>query len=114
MNCIKIGYKIYEIIYKDEVYDDNSNKCYGLTDHNKQEIIIDKTFPLNMQNQALVHEILHAITDKYLLEVNKNEKEIDLLATGIYEMLLEPENIETIKKLFVLGGNANEPKSNIQ
>ena len=52
MNCIKIGYKIYEIIYKDEVYDDNSNKCYGLTDHNKQEIIIDKTFPLNMQNQA--------------------------------------------------------------
>ena len=114
MNCIKIGYKIYEIIYKDEVYDDNSNKCYGLTDNNKQEIIIDKTFPLNIQNQALVHEILHAIADKYLLEVNKNEKEIDLLATGIYEMLLEPENIETIKKLFTLGGNANEPKSNIQ
>mgnify|MGYP005774565333 FL=1 len=113
MDFIQIGYKTYKIIYKEDVYDDNNNKCYGIADHNKQEIIIDNTFSQAIQNQALIHEILHAIADKYLLEVNKNEREIDLLATGIYEMILDPSNIETLKNLLMFGGNKNEWKSSI-
>lgn len=105
MNFIKIGYKVYKIIYQSNVYDDYGNKCYGTTDYNKQEIIIDNTFPENIQQQALIHELLHAIADKMLLEVNKNEKEIDLLATGIYEMLLEQENLHVLHKALLGGMN---------
>lgn len=110
MKLIKIGYKVYAIKYKEgEVYDNRGNACYGIADHNKQEIIIDNTFSKNIKDQALIHEILHTIADKFLLEVNKDEREIDLLATGIYEMLLEPENIETLKKiLFNLEENTDE------
>lgn len=108
MDLLKIGYKTYKIIYKEDVHDDYNNKCYGIADHNKQEIVIDNTFSQDIQNQALIHEILHTIADKYLLEVNKNEREIDLLATGIYEMILDPNNIETLKKLLMLGGSNNE------
>lgn len=108
MDLLKIGYKTYKIIYKEDIYDDHNNKCYGIADHNKQEIVIDNTFSQDIQNQALIHEILHTIADKYLLEVNKNEREIDLLATGIYEMILDSNNIETLKKLLMLGGSNNE------
>lgn len=92
---IKIGYKNYNIKPENEVYDDSRNECFGIISYDEEKIRIATKFSENLQNQALIHELIHAIGDKYQLDINKDEKTVDLLATGIYELILD--NTEQVK-----------------
>lgn len=104
---IKIGYKNYEIHKLTEVFDDKHQELYGEIKYDKEEIRISTKFSDNLQRQALIHEIVHAIADKYQLEMNKDERTVDLLAAGIYELILD--NKEKIIE-FIEGVN-NERQS---
>lgn len=97
---IKIGYKNYNIKLENEVYDDSRNACFGIISYDKETIRIATKFSQNLQNQALIHELVHAIGDKYQLDINKDEKTVDLLAAGIYELILD--NTEQVKS-FIQG-----------
>lgn len=97
---LKIGYKNYTIKTENEVYDDNRQELYGEISYDKETIRLSTKFSRNLQNQALIHELVHAIGDKYQLDINKDEKTVDLLATGIYELILD--NTEQVKN-FIQG-----------
>ena len=93
---IKIGYKNYKIKLENEVYDDSRNECFGLISYDEETIRLATKFSRNLQNQTLIHELVHAIGDKFQLDINKDEKTVDLLAAGIYELILD--NTEQVKE----------------
>ena len=97
---IKIGYKNYKVQLEEKVYDDSRNECFGIINYDEETIKISTKFAQNLQNETLIHELVHAIGDKYQLDINKDEKIVDLLAAGIYELILD--NTEQVKK-FILG-----------
>lgn len=91
---IKVGYKNYNIVHEKEVLDDEKEECFGLIEYDNETIRISDKYPRNMQMQTIVHELVHAVADKYHLEINKSEREIDCMANGIYEIILDnPEKI---------------------
>lgn len=92
---IKVGYKNYTIKAENEVFTDDRSECYGEISYDQETIRIATKFSKNLQNEALIHEIVHAIADKYQLDINKDERTIDLLAAGIYELILD--NTEQVK-----------------
>lgn len=97
---IKIGYKNYNIKLENEVYDDSRQELFGEISYDTETIRLATRFSQNLQNQALIHELIHAIGDKYQLDINKDEKTVDLLAAGIYELILD--NTEQVKN-FIQG-----------
>lgn len=106
---IKIGYKNYNIKLENEVYDDSRNECFGIISYDEEKIRIATKFSQNLQNQALIHELVHAIGDKYQLDINKDEKTVDLLAAGIYELILD--NTEQVKQfIYDIEGIKKEDK----
>lgn len=106
---LKIGYKNYTIKTENEVYDDNRNECFGLISYDEETIRLATKFSRNLQNQALIHELVHAIGDKYQLDINKDEKTVDLLAAGIYELILD--NTEQVKQfIYDIEGMKKEDK----
>jgi hypothetical protein len=98
-NKVKIGYKEYEIVKEPELFNDKRQELLGEVDHNIETIRIASKFKQNIQNQAFIHELLHTIAEKNRLEVNNNEDEIDALATGIYEAILDNPHIFTMKDI---------------
>lgn len=98
-NKVKIGYKEYEIVKETELFNDKRQELLGEADHNIETIRIASKFKQNIQNQAFIHELLHTIAEKNRLEVNNNEDEIDALATGIYEAILDNPHIFTMKDI---------------
>lgn len=106
---LKIGYKNYTIKTENEVYDDNRQELYGEISYDKETIRLSTKFSQNLQNQALIHELVHAIGDKYQLDINKDEKTVDLLAAGIYELILD--NTEQVKQfIYDIEGMKKESK----
>lgn len=98
-NKVKIGYKEYEIVKETELFNNKRQELLGEADHNIETIRIASKFKQNIQNQAFIHELLHTIAEKNRLEVNNNEDEIDVLATGIYEAILDNPHIFTMKDI---------------
>lgn len=54
----------------------------GYTDLNNAKIVISSQYPVNMQHQTLLHEILHAIS--YAYGADLTEQQVDSLAKGLY------------------------------
>lgn len=89
MDKIKVGYKNYELVKEERVFDNNNQELYGEINYDVETIRISKRFSKNLQNQAILHELIHAIADRYQLDINKDERTVDLLAAGIYELILD-------------------------
>lgn len=98
-NKVKIGYKEYEIVKKEEIIE-VAGVYYGTTDYDKDKITIASKYPQSHQNQTFIHELFHCIADKYnLTELNKDEHIIELLAVGLYEAILDNPHIFTMKDI---------------
>jgi len=90
---IKIGYKEYQIIKQPEI-EEVTGTYYGTTKINEERITISTKYSQKIQNQTLIHELLHCIADKYDLPIiNNDEHSIQLLAVGIYEAIIDNPHI---------------------
>ena len=64
----------------------------GVTDYGTNTIFLNKG-ELN-KGQALMHELLHTVCDMWgLAELHDDEKSIDLLASGLYSLLKDNEDL---------------------
>lgn len=97
-NRVKIGYKEYEIIKQSEIIEIKGD-YYGKTETDEEKITIASKFSQKVQNQTFLHELLHCIASKYDLQVNQDEHTIELLATGLYEAILDNPHIFTMKDI---------------
>ena len=90
---IKIGHKEYSVKLVDHEICTGGNTCFGITDCDKQEIILDKNYSQNQVEATFIHEVIHAIDDMYL-NVDLTEKQISMLSKGIYITLLENKELK--------------------
>ena len=96
IKTIKLGYKNYTI-KKPKKISEFSGEYYGTCDNHKTVIRIADKFCKDIKNQCFIHEILHCLCHQFgLLELNKDEHTIDLLAKGIYEAIKDNPNIFTM------------------
>lgn len=83
VTVLGIPYKIehVDIVNRDDVR-------FGETRFFDGVIRIDKSLPLEIMNQTLIHEILHCICwEQGLYEIGENENAIQSLATALYDTL---------------------------
>jgi len=84
---VKIGYADYTIKKPLEIVQ-VGGEYYGIVDFDNHVIKIANKNKTHDKNKTFLHEVLHCICHRFSLqELNSNEQAIDLLATGIYEML---------------------------
>ena len=92
---LKIGYKEYEIVRKEEVID-LPNECYGKIDYLSEKIEISTKFSQNQRNATFLHEMFHAIFEKLdMEELRDDEQVVNQLATELY--LIIKQNPEIFK-----------------
>lgn len=98
-NKVKIGYKEYEIVKKEEIID-LPNECYGKIDFDKEKIEISIKYNQNQQNQTFLHELIHGIFDKLdMHELGGNETVVNQLSKELYEVILNNPHIFTMKNI---------------
>ena len=96
---VKIGYKEYEIIKKQQVIE-LPNDCYGKIDYDKEIIEISNRFNQKQQNQTFLHELVHGIFEKLdLYDLRQDERVVNQLATALYEVILDNPHIFTMKDI---------------
>lgn len=76
---LKIGGQYIRVIVTDDVPRDGN----GFWDNRKATIFIYKNMPVSEQEVTLVHEIIHALNNSI------EEKEVEFLAQGIYQVLVD-------------------------
>ena len=97
---IKIGYKEYEIEKTDEIFEREFGECYGLIKTSEEKIQISKKYNQNIQNAALIHEVVHAILDRLdLEELNSDEQKVNQIATELYLTIKNNPHIFTMKNI---------------
>lgn len=89
---LKIGGFIWRVIFSEEV--SREGRCYGSTHFAKQKIYVDPQSTQQKQEQAFLHEILHAIWWQQGLcsvtEVSKQEEcVVDALSYGLHQVLTD-------------------------
>ena len=98
-NKVKIGFKEYEIVKKEEVVH-LPNECYGKIDYDREKIEIATKFNQKQQNATFLHELMHGIFDKLdLVELNNNEQIVNQVASTLYEVILDNPHIFTMKNI---------------
>ena len=96
---VKIGYKEYEIIKKNEVIELPS-ECYGKIDYNREVIEISTKFSQKQQKQTLLHEIIHGIFEKLdMYELEKDEKVVNQLSKELYMLIIDNPHIFAMKDI---------------
>lgn len=96
---VKIGYKEYEIVKKEEIIE-LPNEFYGRIDYGKETIEIATKYSQNEQNQTFLHELIHGIFEKLDMDdLRKNEVVINQVATTLYEVILNNPHIFTMKDI---------------
>ena len=92
---VKIGYKEYEVKKVDYEISLNGSVCYADIDHN--EYVIRLNMKYKDIEQSLLHEILHGIDDMFLHN-RLQEEQIEMLARGLYMVLLDnPKLLKVLK-----------------
>lgn len=98
-NKLKIGYKEYEIVKKEEIIE-LPNECYGKIDFNKEKIELSTKYNQNQQNQTFLHELIHGIFDKLdMNDLRDNEIVVNQLSKELYEVILDNPHIFTMKDI---------------
>lgn len=81
---IKIGNLTYNVVFHDDI---TINGC-GRSGLLKQKIVLNNEMSDDGQFETFLHEIIHQILDsKSFREESKDEKLVDVLATGLYQVL---------------------------
>jgi hypothetical protein len=91
---IKVGWKRYKVELVDKVMVEDL-ECYGSCDFNTETILLREANKGKQMDETLLHEVLHAISDMYTL--NLEEEVIKPLSSALYTVL-EDNNLEITRK----------------
>ena len=94
IKIIKILSSKYRLFFTRNLKDKNS-KLYGKASLDHAKIKIFDAYPAMRQNQTIVHEVLHAITDEVGIELP--EMTIEKMGGGFYAFLID--NKKLIRKI---------------
>ena len=98
-NKVKIGYKEYEIVKKEEIIE-LPNELYGKIDYDKETIYLATKYNQNQQNQTFLHELIHGIFEKLDMDaLREDEVVVNQLASTLYEVILDNLHIFTMKDI---------------
>ena len=86
---LKISGLLYEVVYRSN---EEMNGLIGSADFNKQLISINKEHTKQTQEIAVVHEVLHILSDAY--GVGLSEEQIKILTHGIVALYKDNELYE--------------------
>lgn len=82
INVLGVNVKVYEV---DTVCKEDPRK--GEYDYLTGVIRLDNTMPVDMKNNALMHEILHCIFDLLGLDdIRDDESKVQMIATALYQV----------------------------
>ena len=96
VDTVKVGVKTYRIEKPLEIIQ-VGGEYYGVCDSDTSVIKIADKFEQQDKNISFLHELLHGICKRFSMrELNKDEQTIDLLATGIYEVIKDNPHIFTM------------------
>jgi len=87
---IKIGTHTFTVKFDPHLHSDD--KDYGLINYRTQEIKIWTEAPSSIQNEALLHEIIHLSQHVYRVELS--DADIDRVAETIAEFLFNNLHLE--------------------
>lgn len=86
-NKIKIGAHIYDIVFRDDLDDED----FGTSRQKKLKIFINQEIPQTLQEETLFHEVIHNIYLQNGLSIGINEteeeKQVQIISHGIYQFL---------------------------
>ena len=105
---IRIGGVEYEIQYKDNLRDGN-RLLYGQINYDDCVIYLSTTDGTGHQHMCitLLHEILHGIREHAGFEIEDEEKVVDILSKGLYQVLQDNG-----KRLFDIAERREENATN--
>ena len=93
-NNYRIGNKNYKILYIDNF--DRENK--GIISYDYQEIKVDTSFPIETQEETLIHEIVHGLffesSLRNLIIEDKEEEFANRFSNILYKFLIDNEFID--------------------
>ena len=88
-NKVKVGAHSYNIVFRDDLDDDNFGTCRP----KKLRIFIDETAEKTQQEETFFHEVMHAIFHQVGMstpwDMDKEERRVQALGHSIYQVLKE-------------------------
>lgn len=81
---IKIGWKTYAVkkVEKHARLTIDKGECYGEIEYDEQSIILNSAYDTLQTEATLVHEVLHGISEMYILDMS--EDLVTKLANALY------------------------------
>lgn len=87
---VKIGGLVFEVILKEKLNSNPGSTVLGKLVYLEQKIYINSTATLEIQKQALYHEMIHAMMIHLAeFEINDNERFVRRLANLLYQVFQE-------------------------
>ncbi len=81
LESVEIGWGSFSLKFKRDIANEG-DKCMGLTDFDKMEILVDDSAPEQVQRLTLIHEIWHVIFSTMGLRANDEDATVDLTTTN--------------------------------
>jgi hypothetical protein len=81
---IKIGGRTYDIVMRDRLKEDGSDRCGSIL-FGQHKIIIDNGMVLEAKEQTLVHEIVEGII--YQNDLDISHRNLSIIAESLYQVL---------------------------
>ena len=90
---VKVGPFTYDVKYKKEVRDIDGNLVWGSISHMRQTIDIatGDTSTEERQQVALLHELLHALSNTYVIGLQ--EEQVEVLANTLIDLFGRNKNV---------------------
>ena len=102
-NKVKVGWKTYDVILADPTLN-GGDELYGQIDYDRCTITLRATASPDQQRATLVHELLHAVSNMYGLDLD--EKLVTNLANALYCIYKDNPSHEDADKTAHSGGRA--------
>ncbi len=103
-----VGGELYEVKYVTPQEDRRIRGCAGKKLGRTGEILIDVVMQESAQQATMLHEIIHVVTQMYLLPRRElREEQVQALGAGLFSALTDPRNkwyLEELLKCALNGG----------
>lgn len=87
---LKIGHHTYEVKLVDHEVVNGTDICIATVDYHSKVIRISTLYPLDVQQEGLIHESIHALD--HLYRIGLEEEEVDLLGVALDGFLKDNPN----------------------
>ena len=99
MENVKIGALTYKIVRTEEPIILDYKLCSGMIDKDNLTILIDSKLDEQVQEEVLLHEILHGLVMDRNLQLENEELVVDELGKGLHQLIVNNFNKEKFYKI---------------